>query len=269
MAELNRDHTPPLRLLVVDDDPLSTAFQAHLASLLGHRATVLNDPVKALAAARDGDFDVVLLDLGMPTMDGFDVVQQLRAGEAAAGRTPRAVIAVTGYASEADRQRCLAAGFTEHLSKPIQASTLGAALERAARARTETAQVAAAVATDAAAQATTDAGRLRAAVQKLGDTHAEGRLFAPTVTESFALRSVQLIETLRTAATRHDREQTARAARALRSSAEFLGALRLAQMCADYEDGAQQGQWDALAQQLQAIDHEHQAVLTVLFESAP
>jgi CheY-like chemotaxis protein len=248
---------PSLRLLVVDDDPLSTAFQAHLASLLGHQATVQNDPATSLRLALSGDFDVMLLDLGMPHMDGFDVLRQLREHEAAEGRAHLPVIAVTGYASDTDRLRCLAAGFNEHMSKPIQASSLGAAIRRvvAVSARRE------------AASPATDADRLRATVQRLGEVKPGDRAFAPTVTESFALRSAQLIEALRGAAERKDLEQTARAARALKSSAEFLGALRLAQMCVDYETRAAEGGWADLSSRLQAIDHEHQAVLTLLFES--
>jgi CheY-like chemotaxis protein len=248
-----------LRLLVVDDDPLSTSFQAHLASLLGHRATVSNDPVQSLSLALTGEFDLLLLDLGMPNMDGFDVLRQLREHEAADRRRHLPVIAVTGYASDADRLRCLAAGFNDHLSKPIQANSLSAAIERVIAAGTPGAR---------AAAPASDAERLRATVQRLSEVKPGDRAFAPTVTESFALRSAQLIETLRAAAQRHDLEQTQRAARALKSSAEFLGALRLAQMCTDYEGDAKAGAWPELPARLQAIDHEHQAVLTLLFESS-
>lgn len=255
---MSRDPPPAsLRLLVVDDDPLSTAFQSHLTSLLGHRATVENDPAKSLQLALSGEFDVMLLDLGMPQMDGFDVLRQLRDREAAQGRRPLPVIAVTGYASVTNRLRCLAAGFNEHMSKPIQASSLGAAIRRV---------VAAPEYPDSPAPAS-DADRLRATVHRLGEIKPGDRAFAPTVTESFALRSAQLIETLQSAGEHRDPAQTARAARALKSSAEFLGALRLAQMCTDYEAGAASGDWDALPAQLRAIDHEHQAVLTLLFES--
>ena len=250
--------TVSLRLLVVDDDPLSTAFQAHLASLLGHQAVVSNDPAQALTLAGNGTFDLLLLDLGMPNMDGFDVLRQLREHEAAQSLRPLPVIAVTGYASDADRLRCLAAGFNDHLSKPIQASGLSAAIERVIAAGRPGAR---------AAAPASDAERLRATVQRLAEASPGDRAFAPTVTESFALRSAQLIETLRAAATRHDLDQTQRAARALKSSAEFLGAMRLAQMCSEYDNAAQQGNWSTLGERLQAIDHEHQAVLTLLFES--
>lgn len=247
--------TESLRLLIVDDDPLSTAFQAHLASLLGHEATVQSDPTQSIEMALSGGIDVMLLDLGMPGMDGFDVLRQLRAREAALQRAPLPVIAVTGYASDTDRLRCLASGFNEHMSKPIQATTLASAIQRV-------------VADSAAAlNPPSDADRLRATVARLGSIKPGDRAFAPTVTESFALRSAQLIETLNNAQNDQDLEPLRNAANALRTSAEFLGALHLAQMCADYDATAAIGRWGELPAKLEAIDHEHQAVLTLLFES--
>ncbi len=248
--------TESLHLLIVDDDPLSTTFQAHLASLLGHQTTVQTDPALVVDLALSEQFDVMLLDLGMPNMDGFDVLRQLREREARQGRAPLPVIAVTGYASDTDRLRCLASGFNEHMSKPIVASGLASAIGRVLAAQRS-----------AALSPPSDADRLRATVARLSEVKPSDRTFAPTVTESFALRAAQLIETMSNAQELTDVGQARNAARALRSSAEFLGARRLAQMCTDYETTAASGRWSELPVRLEAIDHEHQAVLTLLFES--
>lgn len=246
-----------LHLLVVSDDAASTASQPHLAHLLGHKTAVQSGPAKALTAALTGEFDAMLLDLGMPRIDGFELLKRLRQEEMAAERTPLPVIAMTGHVSEFDRPRCLAAGFNEWVAKPIHAIALDAALDRVLAGPLR-----------APGPSPTDADRLRATTRDLSDTLPAGRVFAPTVTESLALRSTQLIEALRSARSRRDLEHTVRSARALRTSAEFLGALGLAQMCVDYEDVAQQQRWEALTDRLQTIEHEHQAVLTLLFESA-
>lgn len=253
------------RLLVVDDDPLSSSLQAHLALLLGHAATVENDPERAVELALSGEFDAMLLDLGMPQVDGFEALRRLREREAAYGRAPLPVIAVTGYASEADRLRCLMAGFNDHLSKPVQASTLRASIARVlAPHRPESADAAG----DAPLPRDCDAERLRATVRRLGDVKPDDRSFAPTVTESFALRSAQLIESLRAAIDAGDGEQACRAANALRASAEFLGALRLANMSGEFCAASAARQWEAARELLGSIDREHQAVLTLLFESS-
>jgi CheY-like chemotaxis protein len=247
----------PLRVLVVDDDPLSRSFQTHLLSLLGHQARAQGDPEQALAQALSGEFDLLLLDLGMPGLDGFEVLRRLRANEAQAQRRPLAVVAVTGYAADTDRQRCLAAGFNDHLAKPIQAATLSGMLDRV---------LGAAAAADESDES--DVARLRAAVRRLNESRPGDRGFAPTVTESFALRSAQLLETLRRSAQQRDAAPVARAAQALKASAEFLGALRLARMCGELEHSVAQGDWAAAEVTLASMNNEHQVVLTLLFESA-
>lgn len=246
-----------MRLLVVDDDPLSSALLAHLASLLGHVATIQNEPRRAVEMALGGEFDVLLLDLGMPQLDGFEALRLLREREASTERTPLAVVAVTGYASDADRLRCLAAGFNEHLTKPVQAASLSAAIDHVLGHGTQR-----------PAARESDAERLRATVRRLREVKPDDRAFAPTVTESFALRSAQLIEALRSGLDERDIDAVTRAAKALKSSAEFLGAMRLASMSADLEQYADTKQWDKADAALGAINNEQQAVLTLLFESS-
>ncbi len=251
---------PPLRrrVLVVDDDPLSRSFQTHLLSLLGYDAQAQGDPALAVQQASDGGFDLLLLDLGMPGLDGFEVLRRLREREAREGCRPLGVVAVTGYASESDRVRCLAAGFNEHLAKPIQAATLGRVLAQV---------LGSAAGADAPAE-DSDVARLRATVKRLNEARPGDRSFAPTITESFALRSAQLLETLRRSLRERDPAATAKAAQAMRASAEFLGAMRLATMCAQLEAHAAAGEWSEAEQSLASMNDEHQVVLTLLFESA-
>ncbi len=252
------DAAGPIRLLAVDDDPISGTLLFHLASLLGYVATVETDSQHAVDLALESDFDLMLLDLSMPNLDGFAALAQLHGRAAAAQRRPLPVIAVTGYASDEDRLRCLTAGFDEHLAKPVQVSALKATIERVLGKSGAPADTA----------AVTDADRLRATVDRLGAIRAGDRAFAPTVTESFALRSAQLIDALRTAVAARDAERTARAAQALRASAEFLGATRLASMTAALERDCSAAAWTAAAAQIAPLEHEHQAVLTLLFQAA-
>ena len=250
------------RVAVVDDDLLSSSMQAHLVSLLGHRAIVEMDPERAIERAVDGQFDLILLDLGMPSLNGFEALQRLRQREAAEGRPPVPVIAVTGYTTEADRLRCLMAGFAAHVSKPVHADAFETALSRALN------DYGTHTAAPAAAQTQSDADRLRATVRRLSDIRPPERSFGPTVMESFALRSQQRIESMRTALTERDAEQLVRGARAMKSSAEFLGVSRLADLCTELEQLMLTAQWNAAVRVLEEVEHGNQAVLTVLFESA-
>jgi CheY-like chemotaxis protein len=250
------------RVAVVDDDPLSSSMQAHLVSLLGHRAIVETDPQQAIERALDGQFDLVLLDLGMPSLNGFEALRQLRDRETAARRAPVPVIAVTGYTSEPDRLRCLMAGFADHVSKPIHAEAFEVALRRAV---SHCVGKTAAPVTD---ELQSDADRLRASARRLADGKPQEHGYGPTVTEKFALRSQQLIESMQLALNERDAEQLAQGARAMKSLAELLGVSRLADMCAQLEQLMLTQQWNASERVLEEIQHGNQAMLTVLFESA-
>jgi CheY-like chemotaxis protein len=251
----------PARVVVVDDDPLSGTMQAQLVSLLGHRAVVETDPERAIERALEGHVDLILLDIGMPGLNGFEALRRLRQREAEERRSPVPVIAVTGYSSEPDRLRCLMAGFADHVSKPIHADAFEAALRRALG-------QAAAPGPAAGADPQSDVERLRATVRRLSDVKPPDRGYGPTVMESFALRSQQLLESMRAGLTEADAEQVARSARAMKSSADFLGVSRLAAMCEQLEESVLSHQWSEAEQLLEEIEHGNQAVLTVLFESA-
>jgi len=111
----------PLRVLVVDDNHDTAESLALLLQLEGHDVAVAFDGVSALAEAAGFQPQAVLLDLGMPGMDGYDVVRELRTREA----TKSAVIlALSGYGQPDDKARAKAAGFTDHLTKPVEPTTL-------------------------------------------------------------------------------------------------------------------------------------------------
>jgi CheY-like chemotaxis protein len=120
-------HPPaPVRVLVVDDSTDNAETIATLVRLWGHQPRVACDGPAALAAARDFRPDVVLLDIAMPGMDGYEVARRLR-GEA---ETASAVlVALTGYGQEQDRRRARAAGFDLFLLKPCDPESLRRLLE--------------------------------------------------------------------------------------------------------------------------------------------
>ena len=92
---------------------------------LGHDTRVVYDGNAALKAASEFHPDIVLLDIGMPGLDGYEVARRLRAMK----ERPRRIIAVTGWGQPADRQRSQEAGFDKHLVKPVEANELVRILE--------------------------------------------------------------------------------------------------------------------------------------------
>jgi CheY-like chemotaxis protein len=116
-----------LKVLVVDDNVDAAETLATVLQMTGREARTVNDGPGVLEAARDFEPDIVLLDIGLPGMSGYEVARQLRA-DAGLGRT--VLIAVTGWGSEDDRRRSRDAGFDEHLTKPVDLAVLEPLLRR-------------------------------------------------------------------------------------------------------------------------------------------
>jgi CheY-like chemotaxis protein len=116
-----------LRVLVVDDDADTRETLARLVRAWGHEATAAADGLAALRAAAECPPDVVLLDLGLPGLDGFEVTRRLHERT-----TPKRafVITVSGYGGDEDRRQSAEAGADVHLLKPADPEALSRLLER-------------------------------------------------------------------------------------------------------------------------------------------
>ena len=117
-----------LRILVVEDNPVNSLVVVRVLEKHGHSAWAVTSGAETLACLNRQRFDAVLMDIQMPDIDGFEVTRQIRKSEGTERRVP--VIATTAHALEGDRERCLASGMDEYLTKPIQFDELFAALER-------------------------------------------------------------------------------------------------------------------------------------------
>jgi PAS domain S-box-containing protein len=116
MALEGQDAETGLTVLVIDDNPDAASTLQALVQLNGHRCFVALDGESGIALARTTLPDVILLDIGLPGISGYEVARLLRSEPALEGV---ALFAVTGYASESDRQFALESGFDGHLSKPV------------------------------------------------------------------------------------------------------------------------------------------------------
>ena len=129
--------TSDLRILMVEDNDINRLVTRSLLSHLGYLSTAAANGLEALDALGQDSFDVILMDLQMPVMDGFEAVQRIRADSTIEPRPY--IIAMTAHAMAGDKERCLEAGMDDYLSKPIQVEHMRDALERA-RARLEAAE---------------------------------------------------------------------------------------------------------------------------------
>ncbi len=117
---------PPLRILVAEDQPVNQVVLLAMLDKLGHRADLASTGIEALRAEERQAYDVILMDVQMPELDGLEVTRRIRR-RTGDGRGPY-VIALTAHALEGDEERCLAAGMDSYLSKPVRLAELEDAL---------------------------------------------------------------------------------------------------------------------------------------------
>jgi two-component system sensor histidine kinase/response regulator len=123
-----------VRVLLVEDNPVNQRVATKLLERAGHQVTAVTTGKQALEAVASGGFGLALMDVQMPEMDGLEATRLLRAREAASGEPRLPVVAMTAHASGSDRDRCLAAGMDDYLTKPVDGAVLLAAVQRWARA---------------------------------------------------------------------------------------------------------------------------------------
>jgi CheY-like chemotaxis protein len=122
------------RVLLAEDNPVNKIVAVSMLKQLGFAVDVANNGQEAVLAAANERYDAILMDCQMPVMNGFEATAAIRAAEASAGvRVP--IIALTANAVAGDRERCLAAGMDDYLSKPIRKEQLRNALEPLAYSR--------------------------------------------------------------------------------------------------------------------------------------
>ncbi|MGB9179000.1 MAG: ATP-binding protein [Pyrinomonadaceae bacterium] len=125
--EETQTSTPRARILVIEDAPDTLIMLGAALTARGYRATLCESAQEALRASESAWFDIVISDIGMPEMNGYELMRQLRA----TGRLRHVpAIALSGYASKKDEDAAIAAGYDKHLPKPIDPNTLIALIEQ-------------------------------------------------------------------------------------------------------------------------------------------
>jgi CheY-like chemotaxis protein/HPt (histidine-containing phosphotransfer) domain-containing protein len=229
----------PLRILVAEDNVVNQRVALLMLGRLGYRADVVANGAEALQTLGRTPYDVVLMDVQMPQMDGLEATRRLRA-ELPDQRQPW-VVAMTASALAEDRERCLAAGMDDYLAKPIRRDELAAALEHVTRRVVQDLQEVPAprTAAEGAAQKPPVVGHevldlqvLRGLAARLGDRGADlvAELVQTWTTES-ADRLVELSAAVRTG----NRSSVSRVAHSLRGSSSALGAVAVERLCEDLE----------------------------------
>jgi two-component system sensor histidine kinase/response regulator len=126
---VSSDRLPPMRILLAEDNLVNRQVTLRQLAQLGLHADVAGDGEEALLATQNRAYDVILMDCQMPRLDGYAATRALRA-RARPGEPAHYIVAMTANAMQGDREKCLAAGMDDYVSKPVRAADLRAALER-------------------------------------------------------------------------------------------------------------------------------------------
>ena len=131
---------PPasMNILLAEDNPVNQEVAISMLQRLGHRVAVAKDGGKAVEMWSQGKYDVVLMDVQMPVMDGFSATAAIRAREQGSRSTRTPIIAMTAHAMDGDRQKCLNAGMDDYIAKPISMAGLSDKIAQYAREKAPT-----------------------------------------------------------------------------------------------------------------------------------
>ncbi|MFQ3573276.1 MAG: response regulator [Thermodesulfovibrionales bacterium] len=118
-----------LDILVVDDNELNQMIATRILTKVGHSVTTASDGTEAIDLLQKRTFDIVFMDINMPNMDGYETTKKIRSLGINAGEGPIPIIAMTAYATDGDKDRCLESGMDDYISKPIDSKALYRLLE--------------------------------------------------------------------------------------------------------------------------------------------
>ncbi len=261
--EENR-HAAGEPLLVVEDNAVNQKVLVGLLRMLGYQADVASNGVEALAALERTRYPLVLMDSQMPEMDGCATTAEIRRREGETRHT--IIVAVTAHAMKGERERCLAAGMDDYMSKPVSRERLSAVISswltndgadntgpRASAAEPGTqSEVSSAAAVDQAVL-----GRLR-------QLDAEVPGFFSEVVATFLRETPSRIERLVAAVESAEATAAQRAAHGLKGSAGTIGALRMASLCEEIERQAGSGDLSICQLSMTALEEEFRSVKEIL-----
>ncbi len=229
-----------LRVLLVEDNPVNQKVAQQLLRKRGYQNVVVSNGLEALAFLAANDCDVVFMDCQMPVMDGYATTAEIRKREGRERHTW--IVAMTAHSLEGDREKCIAAGMDDYISKPVKIASLDAALERYRMVVKE----------PVAASALNS-------LREMGDEMMLGELIG-----LFLQNAPEHLEHARAALQADDLPRLARAIHSLKGSASNFGAQYLCEICTRLEAVAREEQKGVSAFLLDAVDYEFQAVARAL-----
>ena len=254
--ELGKRH--PLRILLTEDNAINQKLALKLLDKMGYRADVAANGLEAIQAIERQTYDLVLMDVQMPEMDGLEATRQViaRWGDA----RPR-IIAMTADAMQGDREKCIEAGMDDYVTKPIRTPTLVAAIQATQRRDGSHAPDEVEGESPSPSGSAVDREALNRLAQSMGD---DDPSFIAELLNEFATEAPAMIAALNDAVSEGNAPDAHRIAHTLKSNAATFGASPLSDLARTLEGQAKDGNLDKAEGLLRRIQGEYERVRSEL-----
>jgi CheY-like chemotaxis protein/HPt (histidine-containing phosphotransfer) domain-containing protein len=246
----------PLRILLAEDNATNQKLALHLLARMGYRADLAANGLEALEAMERQSYDMVLMDMQMPEMDGLETTRQIH--QRWQGTHHPYIVAMTANAMEGDRETCLAAGMDDYISKPIRVQSLIEALERgAAHVRTQMGE-------QTVNDKPTGDYLSQVSLDNLWNMVGGDTQVLTELVNTFLEDAPKLIVDLRRAVDAGDAGTVRLKAHSLKSNGADFGALGFSEMCRQMEMMGKSGQLEGAQAQLRQLEAEYRQVEAAL-----
>jgi CheY-like chemotaxis protein len=243
----------PLRILLAEDNAVNQKVALRLLERMGYRADVAANGLEALAALQRQPYDVVLMDVQMPEMDGLEASRRIKQNWPPGDR-PR-IIAMTANAMQGDREKCLAAGMDDYITKPIRTEALVEALSR-----TQPKSL--------PPDPQPESGPAVNPKQFESFRQSMGADFIGEVIEVFNEDAPKLLHDMQQALTTNDADLFRRAAHSLKSNSAEFGAVKLSEMAKELEMLGKAGRLTEVSEKVTRAEAEYEKVKEALQDLA-
>ncbi len=248
-------------ILVAEDNDINQKVIKQQLNLLGYAADIANDGSEALKRLQKENYGLLLTDLHMPEMDGFELTKNIRAQEAGQKHIP--IIALTANALKGEREHCLNTGMDDYLSKPAQLEDLRSILEKylsGNKAAADAKPASQSAATASEAESSTVPVDIHVLEQLVGDDPE----MIKDMLQDYRASAKKTAAELRTAYQAEQWKTVGALAHKLKSSSRSVGALALGELCASMEQAGKSNNAKVLAELLPSFDAEMATVQTYL-----